>query len=134
MENLKSRRGRRFRARLLRVLTALAVVYVMVYLFLSLGGGYVTHTSGNHRMSYGLAIPDSMSWQPYWGTGGTFVRADGSSTWDCDWIGFLFAPLLYVDQRSVHPTIPILKDDLTIDAAAIPPQNKLHHRERAGQR
>jgi len=86
------------------VLVGLVGVYLGVYVFNSLGGGYrlVFVSSINHRIDYEASIDSKTNggaivWQPRYGN---FDRLTS------DLVGRFFCPLILVDQTIWHRDIP----------------------------
>jgi hypothetical protein len=93
------------RKRKLILAAAAVVVYVAAYTVLSIRGGYVQVASGATRLSYGFAVSDMFVWQPSPGVGYHFRDASGHDEWMGDLLGWLFRPLIEMDQRFVHRSV-----------------------------
>jgi hypothetical protein len=79
--------------------------YLGVYAVLSATGGYVEESSGEIRWSFGLSVPDVLVWQPRFGRGYSVKSASGTDEWSCDAIGWIYYPVMVLDQQHIHPTI-----------------------------
>ena len=92
----------------------MSLCYVLGFIVLWLGGGYILTESGRVRTFMGtptgIAAPDIAQWQPlvghfqrtyYWPTEAVSPR--------CDFIGWAYFPLLSV-VASRHPTVTLLDD------------------------
>ncbi len=106
-------------------------IYIIAFVPLWLGGGYILTESGRVRqflgIQTGIAAPDVAEWQPlighfqpdyHWPTGRVSPR--------CDFIGWAYYPLWQQVQYS-HPSVQLLTDRGTIvEAPSIPPRFRLH--------
>lgn len=81
------------------------VLYVAVYAVLSLSGGYVFTQSGQVRYGFGLSVSDLQQWQPRGAFCQRFQTFDGSWILRADFLGYVFAPLVLLDQTLVHKTV-----------------------------
>lgn len=84
----------------------LLAVYVGTYITLSCLGGYYFNQSGKIRYrSMGLSVTDISTWNPkgcrfqY-----RFKNIKGEYVSRGNDLGYLFAPLIMLDRRFVHPT------------------------------
>ncbi|UCG49009.1 MAG: hypothetical protein JSU94_04340 [Phycisphaerales bacterium] len=87
------------------------LVYCCCYLVLSSLGGYVWTQSGvvRYPISY-LAVTDIIQWQPKFMFCQVFQDIQGRRVIRASPLGWVFSPLILLDQRFVHPTsrlIPI---------------------------
>jgi hypothetical protein len=84
------------------VIGAVAVAaYVSLYAYLSLNGGYILTQSGQVRSGSHL-VSDIQQWQPYHAFCQRFWRADGSWTLHANLPGYVFAPMIILDQTLFH--------------------------------
>ena len=114
----------------------LPVCYVLGFVVLWLGGGYVLTESGRVRTLMGvptlIAAPDVAQWQPlfghfqeryHWPTQVVSPR--------CDFIGWAYFPLLRM-VASQHPTVTLLDDRGSIIADPVFPRGYRLHPLRGG--
>ena len=85
----------------LRVLS----VYLLLYVVLSLTGGYIFTQSGQVRYGGGLSVSDLQQWQPRFTFCQRFRQVDGSWTLRANVLGYVFAPLVLLDQTFIHRTV-----------------------------
>lgn len=78
---------------------------VLVYLVLSLTGGYTFTQSGQVRYGFGLSVSDLQQWQPRFAFCQRFRQVDGSWTLRANFLGYVFAPMILLDQTLVHRTV-----------------------------
>jgi hypothetical protein len=103
----------------------MSVCYVLGFIVLWLGGGYILTESGRVRtfvrIPTGIAVPDVAQWQPlvghfqrtyHWPTEVVSPR--------CDFIGWAYFPLLSL-VASQHPTVTLLDDRGQIIAGPVFP-------------
>jgi hypothetical protein len=86
--------------KLIRFTGAIALLYVAIYLMDSYMGGYYLRPEADgvkrYKLQYGgLALPLAVLWQPRYGH-----CALGRT----DYLGYMFAPVIWLDRRFVHPT------------------------------
>jgi len=80
-------------------------LYLCSYGLLSYLGSYVRTQSGVLRWTHsGLAITDAAQWQPKFVFWQRFQRFDGTSIVRANPFGYLYAPLVSLDQKLIHPT------------------------------
>ncbi len=91
--------------RRLKIALGVLAAYALVYLVLSLTGGYVLTQSGQVRYGFGLSVSDIRQWQPRFAFCQRFRRADGSWTLRANCLGYVFAPMILLDQTLVHRTV-----------------------------
>lgn len=91
--------------RRLKIALGVLALYVVVYVILSLSGGYILTESGQVRYSSGLSVSDIHQWQPRLVFCQRFQRIDGSWSLRATFLGYVFAPLVLFDQTFVHETI-----------------------------
>ena len=95
----------------IRIVIIVIVVYLISYSLLSVTGGYVALPSGRIRLSYGLSISDVLVWQPRFGEGHWMINANGRTGWIGDFLGWIYYPMMMLDQRAFHPTVPFRTED-----------------------
>jgi hypothetical protein len=111
---------------------ALPALYLLCFLPLWLGGGYVA-TAGDGIASFscfptGLPAPTAMAeWQPLAGRFQPASRTPVANTpTNCDWIGWTWYPLLSL-VRSHHPAVYLLNDrGFLADPLVLPPNFRVH--------
>lgn len=117
-----------------------SVCYLLGFLVLWLGGGYILTESGRVRafagVPTGIAAPDVAQWQPLIGHfQQTYQWPTGHASPRCDFIGWAYFPLLSV-VASRHPTVTLLDDRGQVIADPVyPPDyrlNPLRGRQLAG--
>lgn len=84
------------------------VLYIGTYVFLSWGGRYCFMQSGEVRYKSGLSVSDVVKWQPkfiYWNI---HRDIDGGLSIQSNFIGIIYSPLIYLDQKVVHKTQTII--------------------------
>lgn len=106
-------------------------VYVAAYVVLSAFGGWGQTGSGKLRIRYpdyvGFAIHDCFVWQPIIGDCQLFVNSSGENTLRGDAFGYMFCPLILLDQRFVHRTIYFMDPNgNNIESAKEPPLTDFH--------
>jgi peptidoglycan/LPS O-acetylase OafA/YrhL len=79
--------------------------YLVVYVILSFCGGYVLTQSGQVRYGFGLSVSDLQQWQPRFTFCQRFRQVDGSWTLRANFLGYVFAPLVLLDQTCIHKTV-----------------------------
>lgn len=114
------------RNRFLRWPMVLAVMlYIGSYVVLSCTGGWVVAESGRVRLV--MAMADQFQWQPRYGSCGLFRSADGTTTIRADGLGWIYAPLILLDQRFWHRTIPFIASDFhAVEPLLAPPLSEFH--------
>ena len=91
--------------RWLKIALSCLLLYVVCYIILSFGGGYVWTQSGQVRYDFGLSVTDLEQWQPRYTFCQRFRLIDGSWTIRANFLGYVFAPLVLLDQTFVHKTV-----------------------------
>ena len=113
-----AKKKKKFRVRVLILeLGAVFALYVVSYAFMSATGGWMVSESGELRTP--LAASDIFLWQPRHGSGQWFRQIDGEHSFRGDFLGFVYFPLIAIDQRTVHRTIRF-RDTNGIAASPIP--------------
>ncbi len=108
-----------------RQLSILLLLYVALYAPLSFTGGWVVTESSEVR--FFSAVADVFQWQPRYGRCQRFREATGDYTLRTDRLGFYFAPLILLDQRFVHRTIPFMTaESRSIEPLPAPPLSEYH--------
>ena len=97
--------------RRLKIALGVLAAYVTVYLILSLSGGYIVTQSGQMRYGFGLSVSDVQQWQPRFASCQRFLQVDGSWTLHANLLGYVFAPLIFLDQTLVHRTIRLFDSE-----------------------
>lgn len=96
---------------------------------LSFTGGYRLTMSGN-SLPTGLAFEDTFVWQPRHGICFPFRTAAGKNSYRMDKLGFLYFPLIRLDQMLLHRSRPYLTlTDNDPDKTTIhpwPPLEQMH--------
>jgi len=107
-------------------------LYVISYALLSLTGGWMVTESGRWRPFGILAEIDSIQWQPRFGFCQRFTWSGGHDGIRADFLGYVYAPLILLDQSHIHPTISLWRSpgdpDSGIDSTRIPPITEWHPR------
>lgn len=110
---------------IVRWLGGFLILYVASYATLSFTGGWVVTESGEVRMM--TAVADIFQWQPRYGSCQRFRSVDGDYTLRADALGYFYSPLILLDQRFVHRTIPFISaDGQIIDPLPAPPLAQYH--------
>jgi len=109
---------------LLRWISVLLAAYVLAYAVLSITGGWVVSESGEHRIV--TAVADQFEWQPRYGSCQRFRSVSGDYTLRADTLGYVFAPLILLDQRFIHRTISFFGADGPLDPVPAPPFAQYH--------
>jgi hypothetical protein len=112
------------RWRVLRRMSVLLAAYVLAYGVLSATGGWVVSESGEHRIV--MAVADQFEWQPRYGSCQRFRSASGDYTLRADTLGYVFVPLILLDQRFIHRTILFFGADGPLDPVPAPPLAQYH--------
>jgi len=85
--------------------------------------------SGRWRL-FGLAEIDCIQWQPRFGFCQRFRWSGGRNGIRADFLGYIYAPLILLDQSYIHRTIPLWSSsgnsDAGIDLSRIPPISEWH--------
>jgi hypothetical protein len=122
----RKRRSIRIRAVWLLLLLPL---YLVSYAILSFMGGWMVTESGRWRPS-GLAEIDSIQWQPRFGFCQRFIWSGGRPGIRADTLGYIYCPLILIDQARIHPTIPLWRlpgdPDSGFDSSRVPPITQWH--------
>jgi hypothetical protein len=84
------------------------LLYVGVYLVLSATGRYQPDMSGRRRWSFGLALIDVDHWQPRGMYFRGFINVRGEPEVDANVLGWVYAPMIWLDRWLVHPSHEIL--------------------------
>lgn len=87
------------------------MVYVGIYIILTLQGGYYLNQSGKVRYrSIWLSVSDISTWNPKgcWYQA-KFKNTKGVSVSRGNDLGYLFSPLIMIDRKYFHPTIILIK-------------------------
>ena len=107
----------------------LSLFYVISYAVLSFTGGWMVTESGRWR-PFGLAEIDCIQWQPRFGFCQRFIWSGGDASIRADMLGYIYAPLILLDQSHIHPTIPLWRvpgdPDSGFDSSRIPPISQWH--------
>jgi hypothetical protein len=109
------------------------IIYLLGFVVLWIGGGYILTESGKVRvfmgMGTGIAAPDVAEWQPLFGhCQPSYTWAGGSESSRCDFLGNLYFPLISAVQ-SYHEPIQMLDDDgFPVGSPPLPQGFKLHPR------
>jgi hypothetical protein len=89
---------------------SLAAIYVVGYAVLSATGGFVICESGEARQKgengFSFAQSDTFVWLPRYGFYQKIRQEDGSYAFRRDFLGGVFTPMILLDQKFFHPTIP----------------------------
>jgi peptidoglycan/LPS O-acetylase OafA/YrhL len=91
--------------RKLKIALGVLAAYVLVYVVLSLTGGYIFTQSGQVRYGFGLSVSDLQQWQPRFAFCQRFRQVDDSWTLRANFLGYVFAPMILLDQTLVHRTV-----------------------------
>jgi len=114
--------GPRLWRRRLLIGCAIVVLYVGSYAVLSFTGGWIVSISGEFRPIEGIAMTDILEWQPRYGYCRRIRNVSGGYRIDADPLGYVYCPLVLLDQRYVHRTMPL--SDL--NAENVPPYDEYH--------
>ena len=91
--------------RKLKIVSSIAAAYLIAYCVLSLAGGYILTQSGQVRYDFGFSVSDIQQWQPRFAFCQRFRQTDGSWTLRANFLGYVFAPMILLDQILVHRTV-----------------------------
>jgi peptidoglycan/LPS O-acetylase OafA/YrhL len=94
--------------RSLKIALGVLGAYVLSYGILSLRGGYIFTQSGQLRYGGALSVSDLQQWQPRFTLCQRFRQVDGSWTLRANFLGYVFAPLVLLDQTFIHRTVRLL--------------------------
>ena len=105
-----------------------AAGYLLSFAVLVYGGGYLCVRSGHFRPINHLAMMDTLVWQPRVGTFYAFRTVGGDDTYQSDFIGAFYSPLILLHQRMVAPSIRTVEPDGSSPTArhAFPKRHQLH--------
>jgi len=92
------------RKRIFIVMFSALAVYIVSYVILSFCGGYEFGQSGKMRYNFGLSVLDVQQWQPRYARGRIFTQVDGTTIFQANPLGYIFAPAILLDQKFFHPT------------------------------
>ena len=114
--------------RLLIATSVTAAIYLLSYAALAYGGGYLFVRSGHFRPLNGLAMMDTLVWQPRVGIFFPFRTISGKDTYQKDFIGALYSPLILFQQMTVTPSIRTVEPDGSRSTLrqTLPTRQKLH--------
>jgi len=114
----------RRRWRVLRWMAVLMAAYGLAYGVLSATGGWIVSESGEHRIM--MAVADQFEWQPRYGSCQRFRSVSGDCCLRADALGCILAPLILLDQRFIHRTIPFFGADGPLEPVPAPPLSQYH--------
>ena len=100
--------SRRSKRRLRRAILVAAVAYIASYTVLSMCGEQVYCQTGKVRYGMGFAVSDIAHWHPYGVYWEPFVYVSGQHGFRADPVGWVYAPLIWMDRRWVHRTEVII--------------------------
>lgn len=112
-------------------LLRLALCYMVGFLILWQGGGYVLTESGRCRKFLGMntriSAPDVAQWQPFIGHFQVKYQWPGGEVSPrCSWLGWAYFPLLKVMARQ-YPTVTLLDENgHIVPDPVFPPGYHLH--------
>jgi hypothetical protein len=110
------------------VIAALLVLYFGSYAILSATGGFVFTQSGKIRL--GISLDDQWIWMPRYGWAQPYQWPDGRNTVRVGGIaGWLYLPLILVDQAWAHPTQRFITPDGQWVKDFVPPSTNLWHHD-----
>jgi len=95
-----------------------AAIYLIAYVVLSHYGAYMLTQSGEVRWGFGLSASDIEQWQPRFVLCQRFHNIDGGTSLRANPLGYIFAPLVLLDQSFVHKTAHLI-DPVTGKATGI---------------
>lgn len=98
--------------RVFRTFVITLLLYVAVYVVNSCCGYYYWSPSGLTRKAFGhpthISMPDRQVWKPLVGTFERYTTVEGRESFRGNALGYVFAPLILLDQAWVHPTSDFL--------------------------
>ena len=107
------------------------LLYIAAYATNSIFGGYVSTQTGNVRIT--ISLDDSFFWMPRYGWAQRYTWPDGRRTIRVEGVGYLFLPLILLDQAYWHPTIIYLGEDNNVtrlkDRLRRDTLHPVHHRD-----
>lgn len=80
-------------------------IYLFMYIIFCMYGQYSPTQSGKTRYQNGLSITDVEVWQPRFIVGQLFYDIDGKLKFRGNTMGYIYAPVLLIDQKHIHKTI-----------------------------
>ena len=86
------------------VIFVILFLYIISYAVLSYFGSYCPTQSGKLRYNAGLSVTDVAQWHPKFIYGHLFRTIDGKTTYCGNIMGFIYAPLVILDQKYIHKT------------------------------
>ncbi|HEX2749901.1 MAG TPA: hypothetical protein VHM91_17970 [Verrucomicrobiales bacterium] len=72
------------------------------------------------------AVADTYEWQPRYGSCQNFLSITGETSLRADALGYFYAPLILLDQRFIHRSIPFIRDGSFIEPFPAPPFKDFH--------
>lgn len=91
--------------RYLKLSGLLVLCYVVTYTSLSLCGSYYWTISGKVRL-YGWGLRDNLEWSPAGCEYTNYIAIGGEQRKRKNLLGILFAPMIVIDRRLMHPSKP----------------------------
>ena len=89
----------------LKITLGFLFLYISSYVIFSCFGGYIATQSGEVRYkNIGLSVTDIYLWQPKFVYGKLFRTIRGKLTYHGNVLGFIYAPLVIIDQKFCHKT------------------------------
>jgi hypothetical protein len=126
MNEKPKKTGRRLGRVLVVSCPVLLVLYVGSYILNSLAGGWMVNESGKCR-PFALAICDQYIWMPRYGFCQKFRDVDGRDSIRAWGLGYVYCPLMLIDQAFVHRTIRYMNEDMTfVEPLPVPPMEDYH--------
>ena len=109
-------------------MSVVASLYFVSFAVLAHGGGYLWVRSGHFRPINHLAMIDTLVWQPRIGTFYEFRTVSGEDTYQHDWVGCLYSPLILLHQRWWAPSLRTIASDGSAPAQRdfFPTRHQLH--------
>ncbi|MGF1678963.1 MAG: hypothetical protein ACFCUX_07195 [Candidatus Methylacidiphilales bacterium] len=94
-----------------QILGLIVLVYLGVYLFLTLNGEYAVGSSGNVKVPLlEVGVPDRREWQPQDTRLKFYKDSEGNWTASGNTPGYIFAPLILIDRLVWHRHKGLLTD------------------------
>ena len=88
----------------LKITVGFFFLYIGSYIVFSCLGDYVPTQSGEMRYKMGLSVTDIHLWKPKFVYGQLFRTIRGKLTYHGNVLGFIYAPLVIIDQKFCHKT------------------------------
>ncbi len=118
----------KIKKRFLVATPVIVALYFVSFAVLAHDGGYLWVRSGHFRPINHLAMTDILVWQPRIGRFYQFRTANGDDTYQRDWVGCFYSPLILLHQRWLAPSLRTVAADgsAPIQRGFFPARHQMH--------